>query len=59
MGKKTFDDNEQTRDCKTFRQRLHDDALHEYGDFVFVYIKAMRRLHQYVFVKDRARYCNY
>ena len=27
--------------------------------FVFVYIEAMRCLHQYVFVKDRARYCNY
>ena len=27
--------------------------------FVFVYIKAMQRLHQYVFAGDSARYCNY
>ena len=27
--------------------------------FVFVYIKAMLRLHQYVFAKIGARYCNY
>ena len=27
--------------------------------FVFVYIEEMRRLHQYVFTKNSARYCNY
>ena len=27
--------------------------------FVFVYMEAMRRLHQYVSTRNVARYCNY